>query len=139
MQQQQLYLLVLVFVVVALAVAAGIGLFSDNALSANRESVAHDLINFAIRAHEYYRRPLQQNGGGGSFVGLTADAGGLAKLTNLPAGKNANGTYSIFSAGTPSEIVLQGVGRETLPDGNPVTMRIFVSTVGPLDSLYQVY
>jgi hypothetical protein len=118
--QQQLYLLILVFVVVALA-------------------VAHDLINFALRAHEYYRRPVQQSGGGGSFVGLTADAAGLASMTNLPGGTNRNGTYSIFAAGPATDIVLQGVVTETLPDGHRVTMRIFVRTVGPLDSLYQVY
>jgi hypothetical protein len=139
MQQQQLYLLILVFIIVGLAVAVGIGMFTDNSISANRDAVSHDLINLALRAHEFYRRPAQQNGGGGSFVGLTADADGLAHLTNLPGGKNVNGTYSIFSAGTPTDIVLQGVGTEEMPDGNHVTVRIFVSTVGPLDSLYQVF
>jgi hypothetical protein len=139
MQQQQLYLLVLVFVIVGLAIGVGILMFADNSVSANRDAVAHDLVNFALRAHEYYRRPAQQNGGGGSFVGLTADAEGLAKITNLPGGANANGRYRIFSAGTPTDIVLQGVGTEVSPDGHNVTMGIFVSTVGPLDSLYQVY
>lgn len=139
MQQQQLYLLVLVFVVVGLAVAVGIGMFSDQSVSANRDAVGHDLINFALRAHEYYRRPAQQNGGGGSFVGLTTDTDGLSKLTNLPGGKNGNGTYSIYSAGTATYVVLQGVGTEVAPDGHNVTMRISVSTVGPLDSLYEVY
>jgi hypothetical protein len=139
MQQQQLYLLVLVLIVIGLAVAVGIGMFVDNSISANRDAVAHDLINFALRTHEYYRRPCSQSGGGGSFVGLTADDAGMAKLTNLAGGTNGNGTYSIFSAGTATDIILQGVGTEVLPDGNHVTMRIYVSTVGPLDSLYQVY
>jgi hypothetical protein len=139
MQQQQLYLLVLAFIVVGLAVAVGIGMFADNSVSANRDAVGHDLVNFALRAHEFYRRPAQQNGGGGSFVGLTADAQGLAKITNLPGGMNANGTYTIYSSGTETEIVLQGVGRESADGSHPVTMRMFVSTVGPLDSLYQVY
>ncbi len=52
---------------------------------------------------------------------------------------NGNGTYSIYAAGTATNIVSQAVGTEVLPDGNHVTMRIFVSTVGPLDSVYQVY
>ena len=139
MQQQQLYLLALIFVVVGLAVAAGIGMFSDNSIGANRDAVCHDLVNLALRAHEFYRRPLQQNGGGGSFVGITADPDGLGKITNLSGGKNPNGIYSIHSAGTVTNLVIQGIGNEVLPDGNHVTMRIFVSTVGPLDSLYQVY
>ena len=139
MQQQQMYLLALVFVVVGLAVAAAIGMFSDNSISANRDAVGHDLVNLALRAHEFYRRPLQQNGGGGSFVGISADAEGLAKITNLPGGRNPNGTYTIYTAGTQSELVIQGVGNESLSDGNHVTMRIFLNTIGPLDSIYQVY
>jgi hypothetical protein len=139
MQQQQMYLLILVVVIVGLAAATGIIMFSESSVSANRDAVSHDLINLALRSHEYFRRPLQQNGGGGSFVGLTADADGLAKITNLAGGENANGTYSIFTAGTTDEIVLQGIGRETVSEGHPVTMQIVVNTVGPLDSIYQVY
>ncbi len=138
MQQQQLYLLVLVFIIVGLAVAVGIVMFSDNSVSANRDAVSHDLLNFAARAHEFYRRPLQQNGGGGSYVGLTTDVDDLYKITNLPGGQNANGTYSVFSNGTATEVVLQGVGTENAPDGNFVTVRILVRENVP-DSLYQVY
>ncbi len=138
MAQQQLYLLVLVFVIVGLAVGIGIVMFSDNSVSANRDAVSHDLLNFAARAHEYYRKPAQQNGGGGSYVGLTTDVEDLYKVTNLPGGQNANGTYSVFSDGTPSEVVLQGIGRETLPDGDPVTVRILVRENLP-DSLMQIH
>jgi hypothetical protein len=137
MAQQQLYLLVLVLVILGLAVTIGIAMFQDNSSSANRDAVAHDLLNFAARAHEYYRRPAVHNGGGGSYAGLTADAEGLAKVTNLPGGRNGNGIYTIQSAGTATQVVVQGVGTEVLQDGNPVTMRILIREM-LADSLYEV-
>jgi hypothetical protein len=138
MAQQQLFLLVLVLVVLGLAVTVGIGMFRDNSISSNRDAVAHDLLNFGARAHEYYRRPAVHNGGGGSYLGLSADATGLAKITNLPGGRNGNGVYTIQSAGTATMLVMEGAGTEFLPDGNPVTMRIVVRENLP-DSLYEVY
>ena len=138
MAQQQLLLIILVVIVLGLAIAVGLALFADSAVDANRDAVSQDLVNFAVRAHEYYRRPSVFNGGGGSFVGLTSDAGGVAKLTNLPAGRNGNGTYTVHSAGTANSVVLQGVGTETVSDGNFVTARILVRTGLP-DSVYQLY
>jgi hypothetical protein len=78
-------------------------------------------------------------GGGNSFVGLTSDATGLAKLTNMAGGKNANGTYKIQAPGTLNEVVIEGVGTENVSGGNFVTMRIVARDQGRTDSLYQVY
>jgi hypothetical protein len=138
MAQQQLFLIVLVLIILGLAVTIGIAMFQDNSASANRDSVANDLLNFAARAHEYYRRPVLHNGGGNSSAGLTADAAGLAKVTKLPGGKNGNGVYTIQTAGTATQVVLEGVGTEVLPGGNPVTMRIVVRETLE-DSLFTVY
>ena len=138
MAQQQLFLIVLVLIILGLAVTIGVAMFQDNSASANRDSVANDLLNFAARAHEYYRRPALHNGGGNSYVGLTADAAGLARVTNLPGGKNGNGIYTIQAAGTAAQVVLEGTGTEVLPDGHPVTMRIVVRET-LADSLFTVY
>jgi hypothetical protein len=138
MAQQQLFLIVLVLIILGLAVTIGVAMFQDNSASANRDSVANDLLNFAARAHEYYRRPAVHNGGGNSYVGLTADAAGLARVTNLPGGKNGNGIYTIQAAGTAAQVVLEGTGTEVLPDGHPVTMRIVVRET-LADSLFTVY
>ncbi len=121
MGQQQLLLIILGVIVVGIAVAVGITMFSDNAVSANRDAVSNDLVNLAARAQQFYRRPAALGGGGNSFVGLTADATGLAKLTNMALGKNANGTYTVSSAGTANQVILRGIGTETLA-GNNVTM-----------------
>jgi len=123
MGQQQLLLIILGVIVVGIAVAVGITMFSDNAVNAN----------------QYYRRPTALGGGGNSFVGLTADAAGLSKLTNMPGGANANGTYSITTAGTANQVTVQGVGTETAPDGNKVTQQIFCRDAGRPDSLVVVH
>ena len=139
MGQQQLLLIILGVIVVGIAVAVGISMFSDNAVSANRDAVSNDLVNLAARAQQFYRRPTALGGGGNSFVGLTADATGLAKLTNMAGGKNANGTYSVKTAGAANQVTVEAVGTETAPDGNKVTMDIIVRDAGRSDSLVAVH
>jgi Tfp pilus assembly protein PilE len=124
MGQQQLLLIILGVIVVGIAVAVGITMFQDNAVSANRDAVTNDLVNLAARAQEYYRRSKGLGGGGNSFVGLTADAAGLAKLTSKST--NANGTYSIMTAGTATSVVLKGVGVEKGTNGAPIEVRMSV-------------
>jgi len=125
--QQQLLLIILSVIVVGIAVTLGIQMFSDSSIDANRDEITNDLNNLASRAHQYYRRPSYLNGGGNSFAGLTADASGIAKLTNAP--KNDNGVYSIASAGagsgTSASVEILGVGTE-LYEGSPVAVRVRV-------------
>ncbi len=124
MGQQQLLLIILSVIVVGIAVTIGITMFTDSSIDANRDAITNDLTALASRAHQFYRRPSYLNGGGNSFSGLTADAAGLAKLTNTP--KNDNGVYSIVSAGTgtgvTASVELLGIGNE-LVDGDYVTVR----------------
>ena len=118
MGQQQLLLIILGVIVVGIAVAVGITLFKDNAVSANRDAVTNDLVNLAARAEQYFRRPTALGGGQGSFAGLTADVSGLKRLTSMTNGTNANGTYTIVTAGNATTVVLQGLGVETGNDGS---------------------
>lgn len=136
MGQQQLLLIILGVIVVGIAVAVGITMFSDSAISANRDAVSNDLVNLAARAQQYYRRPAALGGGGNSFAGLTADAAGLAKLTNR--GANANGVYTISAAGTATSVEIRGVGTEDVTAGVKVEMKILARNGGMTDSLYQV-
>jgi len=139
MGQQQLLLIILGVIVVGIAVAVGIAMFTDNAINANRDAVTSDLMNFAARAQQFYRRPVTLGGGGNSFAGLTADATGLKKLTNLAGGKNANGTYTVKTAGTANQVILEGVGTEQAPDGSKVTMDVFCRDAGRSDSIVAVH
>ena len=124
MGQQQLLLIILGVIVVGIAVAVGITMFTDNAVSANKDAVTNDLVNLASRAQQFYRRPTALGGGQGSFVLLTADAAGLAKLTSKAV--NSNGTYSISTAGAAGSVTLTGIGTEKGTDGNPlnITMKV---------------
>ncbi|MBI5471679.1 MAG: hypothetical protein HY961_04990 [Ignavibacteriae bacterium] len=124
MGQQQLLLIILGVIVVGIAVAVGITMFQDNAVSANRDAVTNDLVNLASRAQQFYRRPTALGGGGNSFSGISADAAGLAKLTSKST--NANGTYSVYTAGSGTTVVLQGTGTEKGTNGSAISVRISV-------------
>src|SRR5512135_594230 len=117
MGQQQLLLIILGVIVVGIAVAVGITMFIDNAVSSNRDAITNDLVSLAARAQQYFRRPRALGGGQGSFSGLTSDISGLRKLTSLPNGQNANGSYSI-SASSVSSLSIQGLGVEIGDDGS---------------------
>ena len=110
MGQQQLLLIVLSVIIVGIAVVVGINMFSASAASANLEAVTNDLLNLASRAQQYYVKPTGLGGGGNSFVGITADATGLQKLT--PKASNDNGVFSVSTAGTAASVTLQGVGTQ---------------------------
>jgi Tfp pilus assembly protein PilE len=127
MGQQQLLLIILGVIVVGIAVAVGITMFSDSAISANRDALTNDLVNLASRAQQFYRRPTSLGGGGNSFSLLTATTAGMKFLTNNAS--NANGSYSILVAGTgtgtAATVTLQGIGTEVL-NGSPVQVQVKV-------------
>ena len=117
MGQQQLLLIILGVIVVGIAVAVGITMFAANATSANRDAVVNDLVNFAARAQQYYRRPTALGGGGGSFSNLTSGSGmKLLTKTTGTSMSNGNGEYTIVS-NSASTLKLQGLGTETGNDG----------------------
>ncbi len=117
MGQQQLLLIILGVIIVGVAVAVGITLFKDNAVDQNRNAVIADLTTLSAKAQQYNAKPKNQGGGGNSFVGLTADAPGLALLALTTFTNNANGVYTIKTAGTAATVILHGVGKVALSDG----------------------
>ncbi|MGA9408754.1 MAG: hypothetical protein WBW71_16595, partial [Bacteroidota bacterium] len=115
--QQQLLLIILGVIIVGIAVAVGITMFQDNAVDQNRSAVIADLTTLSAKAQQYYAKPTTLGGGGNSFVGLTADATGLGILASTAFTDNANGTYTVKTAGTATTVVLHGVGKTALSDG----------------------
>ena len=125
MGQQQLLLIVLSVIIVGIAVVVGINMFSASSASANLEAVTGDLLGLASRAQQYYVKPTGLGGGGNSFVGISADAAGVQKLT--PKATNDNGTYSVSTAGTATSVTLQGVGTQDGDgDGTKCTVQLTV-------------
>ena len=117
MGQQQLLLIILGVIIVGIAVAVGITMFQDNAVDQNRSAVIADLTTLSAKAQHYYAKPVSLSGGGTSFVGLTADATGIGILASPAFTNNANGTYTVKTAGTATSVVLHGVGKTALSDG----------------------
>jgi Tfp pilus assembly protein PilE len=136
MGQQQLLLIILGVIVVGIAVAVGITMFADSATNANRDALTNDLVNLASRAQQFYRRPTSLGGGGNAFTGLTADAAGLAKLTNK--GTNGNGTYAITTAGTAGTAALveiEGTGNEIGNSGG-LPVKVHIKVLASTDSVW---
>lgn len=122
MGNQQILLIVLGMIIVGITVSMAIILLNDNAVSSNRDAIATDLINIAVRAQQYYNTPVRMGGGGGTFIGLTADSVGMLKLVSTLTSNNGNGTYTIRTAGNTTRVIIQAVGRMELMDGSLPTM-----------------
>jgi len=127
MGQQQLLLIILGVIIVGIAVAVGITMFQDNAVDQNRNAVIADMTTLAAKCQQYFAKPVTLGGGGNSFVGLTADAAGLAILAGTAFTDNANGAYTVKTAGTATAVVLQGVGKSSLSDGTYPTYTMNVT------------
>ena len=127
---QQLLLIILGVILLGIAIVVGINLFTAHAVSSNRDAVITDLSNLASTAHEYWGKSSLLNGGGGSFANFTIPSGLSA---------NANGTYSISTAGTATTIVLQGVGNQVVSGSNKVTVNYKVFVPPLVDSAIVVY
>ena len=130
MGQQQLLLIILGVVIVGVSVAVGVGMFQDNAVDHNRAVVLADLKYLSARAIQFYNRPTTLGGGSRSFVGLTPDDRGIGLLAGAKYIDNANGTYSIKTAGTATAVVLHGVGKVAMSDGTFPQYDMTVTTSG---------
>ena len=120
MGQQQLLLLVLSTIIVGISVVVGMNLFVEGPAQANQDAVIQDIVTIGARAQEWYRKPTELGGGGGSFAGLNG-AGGLA-LLNINA-SNANAD-TLFIGATATQVTVNGVGKEDGDDdGTNVTIQ----------------
>jgi hypothetical protein len=134
MGQSQLLLLALALIIVGTAIAIAIVMFGTSATDANRDAVLADLTTLSQRAQIYYRKPSVLSGGNKSFAGLTADLNGLRKIVNTSTTpwRNANGSYSIMTAGTNDRVVLRGIGQEPGYDADrpvAVALEVFADSI----------
>ncbi|MCF8240060.1 MAG: hypothetical protein K9J16_01640 [Melioribacteraceae bacterium] len=102
MAQQQLLLIALGVIIVGFAVLAGFNYFQEQAVERNRDAVILDLHTLGSQAQTYLKKPVEQGGGGKSFVGFTIP-------TNLRS--NENGSYTLLFARSDRALI-QGVGIE---------------------------
>jgi len=71
MGSQQLLLIVVGVVVVALVIFAGINIAVNYYQTANRDQLISSLYDLGVLAQQYFKKPVQQGGGGGSYSGWT--------------------------------------------------------------------
>lgn len=83
MGQQQLLLIVVGLVVVGLMIYAGMELSRSYFESSNRDQLITTLNDLGTMAQQYYRKPVEMGGGGGSYLGWKLPA----QLKNTNAGK----------------------------------------------------
>lgn len=129
MGQQQLLLIVLGVIIVGIAVVVGINVFTSQAQSSNRDLVVSQLLNYASKAQQYYRKPGSLGGGGNSFDGFLlapneATVSGLGTFNvanSTPSGATQVTAMSSALSGSGATIYIEGSGTETGLDGtNPV-------------------
>ncbi len=128
MGQQQILLIILGMIIIGVAVAVAIVLVAENAVTSNKDAMASDLLNISARAQQFYNTPASMAGGGRSYVGLTADAAGMLRLVSTDFSLNGNGAYSIRTAGTIRQVIIQGVGNSMMSDGSYPTL---ICTITP--------
>jgi hypothetical protein len=105
-------------VVLVLLVLYGIAMAGDPA-AANRDAVGICLLNLALQAQEYYRKPARLGGGEGDFANLT-----ISRLVVNPY--RSVGSF-VLTSPTASSVTLTGTGVETGNDeSTPVEIEVIV-------------
>jgi len=112
MGQQQLLLVIVGVIIVGLAIAVGIGLFSAQSVSYNRDAIIHDLNNIAQSAYQFRISIKRIGGGEGSYSNYVIPA----QMT-----ENGNGRYSLLDAQVNS-IVVKGVS--VADSSNSITVTV---------------
>lgn len=107
MGTQQLLMIVLGVIIVGVAIVVGINMFSAGAVNAESDRLVQEVNVVGSNAAAYWRKPVQMGGGGRTFVGITADAAGLAALGVSSSDAT---TLSISTAGDADDFGVTATG-----------------------------
>jgi hypothetical protein len=99
MGQTQILFIVLSVIIVGIAVAVGITQFNQSAVDSNRNALLLDCQSIIAAAQQWYRKPVDLGGGGGSFDGLDS----LAQLD--VSVQNENGSYALDPGETGGDVI----------------------------------
>ena len=125
MGQQQILFLILAICIVGIAVSA-FAIATDMTVD-YRSAIHQDLTALASRAQEFRMRPFEQEGGDGTFIGLTATPQGFERLA--PGFSRTYARYFISRSGNSRDVEITAVGQFPGQDSNrPMKM---VMTVKP--------
>lgn len=108
MGQQQLLFLILGACIIGIAISVGVIAVQANSGVDYRSALYTDLKMLAAEARTYRSRSYEEDGGDGTFIGLTSTPQGMEKLTarpSMPAGK-----FSIVKSGNTHSVQILAVG-----------------------------
>ncbi len=108
MGQQQLLFLILGACIFGIAISIGVIAVQSNSHVDYRAVLHSELQTIAAEARAYRARTFEDEGGDGTFIGLTSTPEGMAKLNahrSMPAGK-----FSIVKSGNSNSVHVLAVG-----------------------------
>ena len=109
-------LLVLGLLVIGVAVSTGIKMYQENADSIYLSQIEQDLQYLASKAHEYYHKPANLEGGKKSFSKISKGTAGLQKYLEVGAMYGNKKTFATYQVTTASKnsLVIQADGINTV-------------------------
>ena len=119
MGQQQLLLIVLAIIVIGVAILWGIELFRSNSITEKRDMLISESNDIASQAVVYYKKPVEFNGGGRSFLGWEIPT----KLANTEAG-------SYVANVTADQVIITGTGTEVVTGTDSIKVQTVVTDSG---------
>lgn len=115
MGQQQILFLILGVCVLGIALSVGVITVQQEASQDNRAHLVSELQYLGTLAQDFFRRPFDDGGGGGSFLPLTSVAQGVNVLSPVPS--TVHGDF--FFVKTDSDSSLQIVAIGVVPGKDP--------------------
>jgi hypothetical protein len=109
--QQQILFLILTVCIIGIAVSVGVIKAQQGDLDDRRDVVIEELERLASKGQDYYKRPLQEGGGDGSFLRLTARPGGITSLMDASSSKYGDFFVKMSSASSPLQLIGVGLDR----------------------------
>lgn len=110
MGQQQILMLVLAVCIIGTVASVGVISMQQELIPNGRDVLIEDLQALAREARMFYHRPAHLNGGGGSFLLLTAVPHSITRLTPTP--HSPRGEYYIRTTGRAKSVEIVGIGLQ---------------------------
>ena len=115
MGPQQILFLILGFCIIGIAASAGVIVLQSDGNIDYRQAIYADLKRLASEAQAYRNRAFEENGGDGTFIGLTSTPQGMARLSKISSSPYAE--FLISKNGNANSVELIAVGYS--PGNNP--------------------
>lgn len=104
MGQQQFLLIILVSVIVGLASIVAINTFQAAAEESSYDAIRQDILQAQSMSSAYVKKPVNMNGGGGSYENITLSAIGMSEV-------NENAAYEIGNVSSESFQIIASSDR----------------------------